>query len=78
MNDLPLKRIRGLRNRIVHNYAGLDAHIIYDTIMNDLVEVKARVSDFFLRQIHEGVFDPEELRLSRESGLYPRVDFQGS
>ncbi|MFH1119658.1 MAG: DUF86 domain-containing protein [Bacteroidota bacterium] len=37
------KRIRGFRNRIVHNYFGIDYEIVWTIIENDL--------DYLIRQI---------------------------
>ena len=33
---IPWRAIRGLRNRIVHEYGHVDLGIIYDTVFNDL------------------------------------------
>lgn len=34
--DIPWNFIRGMRNRIVHDYGGVDLEKIYDTVKNDL------------------------------------------
>ena len=34
--NLPWKEIKGMRNRIVHDYGVVDLTIIYDTIKNDI------------------------------------------
>ncbi len=34
--DLPWKSIKGLRNRIVHDYGIIDLGIIYDTVINSI------------------------------------------
>jgi uncharacterized protein with HEPN domain len=73
LTDLPLRRIRGMRNRIVHDYVGVDSQIVFDTITMDLWLLKARVQGFLEKQIQAGVFDPEELKVVRESHYYPRV-----
>ncbi len=33
--DLPWRRMAGLRNRIVHDYAGLDVEIVWDVVSRD-------------------------------------------
>lgn len=33
--DVPWNQIRGIRNRIVHEYNIVDSYIIYDTVVND-------------------------------------------
>ena len=35
-DDIPWHKIRGLRNKIVHNYEGVRLEIIWDIIKNDL------------------------------------------
>ncbi len=37
--DIEWKRIRGFRNRIVHNYFGIDYEIVWDIIENYLFEL---------------------------------------
>ena len=45
-NDtIPWRDIFGLRNRIVHEYGGVDLHIVYDTLKEDI--------PFLLEQLEE-------------------------
>ena len=41
--DVPWPQIAGLRNRIVHDYFGLDWEIIWHVVQNELSEWKARL-----------------------------------
>ena len=70
-----IQAIRGMRNRIVHDYAGLDSFIIYNTIKNDLDPLK----DTFVKIIHEGLvnksFDEGEFEAAKNSGFYKFIDF---
>ncbi len=34
--EIPWKAVKGLRNRIVHEYGNVDVKIIYDTVVSDL------------------------------------------
>ena len=36
---IPWRAIKGLRNRIVHEYGNVDLSIIYDTVKNDIPEL---------------------------------------
>lgn len=38
-SGLPWKELRGLRNRIVHDYGHVDLTIIYETVKNDIPKV---------------------------------------
>lgn len=35
-NEIPWRAIKGLRNRIVHEYGNVDLSVIYNTVKNDL------------------------------------------
>lgn len=35
-SDISWRAIKGLRNRIVHDYGTVDISVIYDTVVNDL------------------------------------------
>jgi uncharacterized protein with HEPN domain len=37
--EIPWKRIRGMRNRIVHEYFGIDREIVWNIVVNDLPEM---------------------------------------
>ena len=41
--DVPWSKITGLRNRIVHDYFGLDLDIIWQIIRHDLPPLKAQL-----------------------------------
>ncbi len=38
-NTIPWRAMKGLRNRIVHEYGDVDLTIIYDTLIEDIPEV---------------------------------------
>ena len=43
--DIEWNRIRGFRNRIVHEYFGIDHEIVWSIIENDLADLKNRLSE---------------------------------
>ena len=45
--DVPWNQIGGMRNRIVHDYFGLDLEIIWQVIRHDLPDLEAKIR--FLR-----------------------------
>lgn len=43
--DVPWRQIAGMRNRIVHDYVGLDLEIIWHVVRNDLPHLRSRLAD---------------------------------
>jgi uncharacterized protein with HEPN domain len=44
-SNIPWHQLRGLRNRIVHNYDGVDLSLIWDIINGDLEELVQKLSE---------------------------------
>ena len=44
--EIEWKRIRGFRNRIVHDYFGIDYEIVWSIVENDLDDLIDRLEDF--------------------------------
>lgn len=38
-SNIPWRAIKGLRNRIVHEYGNVDLSIVYDTVKNDIPQL---------------------------------------
>ena len=36
---IPWRAVKGLRNRIVHEYGNVDLSVVYDTVRNDIPEL---------------------------------------
>ncbi|MCL1911486.1 MAG: DUF86 domain-containing protein [Leptospirales bacterium] len=43
--DIPWNKIRGLRNRIVHDYEGVKLEIIWDIVKNDLPVLREQLKN---------------------------------
>ena len=43
--SVPWTQIAGLRNRIVHDYAGVDLEIIWEVVQRSLPELRAQIAD---------------------------------
>jgi len=43
--EIPWRAMKGLRNRIVHNYGGVDMGIIYTTVTQDIPELLKMLLD---------------------------------
>lgn len=48
--EIPWTEIRGMRNRIAHEYFGIDNKIVWDTVKHDLPKLKPQLSAL-LRQV---------------------------
>lgn len=43
--NLPWKEVKGMRNRIVHDYGFIDMTIIYDTLSRDIPKMYKSIKD---------------------------------
>lgn len=41
--DVPWRAMKGMRNRIVHEYGNVDLAVVYDTIKNDIPKLLCRL-----------------------------------
>ncbi len=44
-NHIPWRAVKGLRNRIVHEYGNVDFGVVYDTVKNDLPELLQKLKE---------------------------------
>lgn len=44
--EFPWRAMKGLRNRIVHEYGNVDMSVVYDTIQNDIPELLQNLKEF--------------------------------
>jgi uncharacterized protein with HEPN domain len=69
--------IKGLRNKITHEYLGLDIFILYKIILNDLPELKVSIIEIIKRNLKEKIFDIDELNTIQGSYYYRHVNIEG-
>ena len=69
------QRIKDFRNKIVHNYIGIDLDTIYEIIINDLKVLKQEIENIIKEKIIQKVFDTEAIKISKESQFYRHIDF---
>lgn len=67
--------IRKFRNRIAHDYTGIDTFITYEIIKNDLPVLLNTVSQIISEQLAAGIFDRKELEAANGNMYYRHVDF---
>lgn len=42
-HEIPWKQIMGMRNKVIHEYAGVDTEIIWQTIKQDIPDLKQKM-----------------------------------
>lgn len=50
-NSIPWRAMKGLRNRIVHEYGNVDLAVIYDTVKNDLPQLLQALNAITLQSV---------------------------
>ena len=50
---IPWKSIKGMRNRIVHDYENVDLSVLWGTVKNSLPELKENLKNVLLNEIDE-------------------------
>ena len=69
------QRVKDFRNRIVHDYAGLDIYLVFKIIQTELPTLKENVQQIIREELLLSTFDMEEMNVARESAFYSHVDF---
>ena len=75
-SNIEWQKIKEFRNRIVHDYIGIDLAIIYEIIINDLKTLKHEIVNIIKEKTKLKIFDTEELKICRQSVYYSHVDFK--
>jgi uncharacterized protein with HEPN domain len=70
------KEIKEFRNRIVHDYVGIDLAIVYEIITKDLKTLKPEIENIIKENLKQNIFDIEELKICQESKFYKNIDFK--
>jgi uncharacterized protein with HEPN domain len=74
--EIKWNQIRDFRNRIVHDYIGIDLAVVYEIISKDLMELKAEIEKIIKDKLKEKIFDIEEIKICQESKFYRYIDFE--
>ena len=75
-SNIEWKKIKDFRNRIVHDYVGIDLAIVYEIITNDLKLLKPEIEKTIKEKVKGKIFNIEEIRISKESKFYKYIDFK--
>ncbi|GHU38588.1 hypothetical protein FACS1894190_00470 [Spirochaetia bacterium] len=74
--DIEWQQIKDFRNRIVHDYTGIDLVIVFEIITKDLKTLKPKFENIIRKNIENKIFDIEEIKISKESKYYKNIDFE--
>ena len=75
LTKLDLRAIKGMRNRIVHDYQNLDSYIIFDAIQKDLPPLKETLYEVISAGLKNNIFEKDDFSISKDSEFYKDVDF---
>jgi len=68
-------QIKNFRNRIVHDYMGIDLFITFDIITKVLIKLDKQLKKIIKTKITEKIFDIEEFKLAADSAYYKHIKF---
>lgn len=70
-----LNGIRRIRNRIVHDYPGIDSFRIYEIIENKILKLNNQVVSIIKDYLNNKIIDLEEFNVSKNSKFYKHINF---
>ena len=72
---IPWPKIRGFRNRIIHQYIGIDTQHVFQVIHKDVPALHTQLIPVILDELNNGNFDREEFEIAKTSQYLTHVDF---
>jgi uncharacterized protein with HEPN domain len=73
--QIPWQQIRGFRNRVIHEYAGVDTELVFEIIQVQLPLLTAQLIPIIKTEIKAGNFDQQEMEVAKTSPYLSHVDF---
>lgn len=67
--------IRNVRNRITHDYLGINRAIVWEILTIELPKLKSNLEFIIRAELAEGTFDRTELELAVGNEYYRFIDF---
>ena len=74
-SNIEWQKIKEFRNRIVHDYVGIDLAIVYEIITNDLKVLRDEIVKIINEKTKQNIFDVEEINICKNSVYYSHIDF---
>lgn len=75
-SSIPWRQVRGLRNRIAHDYTGIDYEMVFDVVSNDLPTLKTALEAILKEGFEQSLFDKNECQAAQNSIFYKHVNFE--
>jgi len=75
-SNIEWKQIKEFRNKIVHDYTGIDLVIVYEIITNDLKILTTEIEKIIKEKIEQNIFDIEELKACKISNYYKHINYE--
>ena len=75
-SNIEWKQIKDFRNRIIHDYVGIDLAIVYEIITKDLLTLKPEIEKIIKEKLKDKIFDIEEIKICQESKYYKYIEFE--
>ncbi|MDF7821905.1 DUF86 domain-containing protein [Runella sp. MFBS21] len=75
-SSIPWRQVRGLRNRIAHDYTGIDYEMVFDVVSNDLPTFKTALEAILKEGFAADLFDINECQAAQNSIFYKHVNFE--
>ena len=69
------QQIKDFRNRIVHDYVGIDLAVVYEIITKNLKGLKSEIEKIIKAEVQHKIFDADEIKICKTSGYYRHIDF---
>ena len=69
------QKIKDLRNRIAHDYVGIDVAVIFRIIQKEMPALKISLSGIIEEMLENGSFDITEFDLAKTSLFYKHIRF---
>lgn len=76
LREIDFVSIRGMRNRIVHDYTGLNSFIVFDVVKNKLYGIQNQIESCVKMNVDNNKFDREEYEISESNRYYQHIRFK--
>ena len=73
--NIEWRKIKDFRNRIAHNYAGLDIYIIFEIIKTELPLLQKDIEKLLKTEFENLTFDINEVNAAKNSKFYAHINF---